>query len=155
MELKEFLSYFEPELFIKEFKANTKEEAIIEIAKCLESSGRIFRAEIIIDLLKKREQLGTTAIGKGIAIPHCRSMATEKMTVVVGIKSKGIDFDAPDKLPVKLIFVIIAPPQDVNYLPFLGKLVELIRDESVRKRLMRIRSLKGLKNVITEFMNNE
>jgi len=155
MELQEFLSFFCQDLFIKEFKANTKDEVVKEIAWHLENSGRIYKANIIIDLLKKREQLGTTAIGKGIAIPHCRSMATEKLTVVVGIKPRGIDFDAPDHLPVKLFFVIIAPPQEVNYLPFLGKLVELVRDEAIRKRLLRIKSLKGLITVITESMNNE
>jgi mannitol/fructose-specific phosphotransferase system IIA component (Ntr-type) len=155
MELKEFLGFLDPKLFIKELAATTKDEVLAEVAQCLEKSDRVFKADIIVDLLRKREQLGTTAIGKGIAIPHCRSIATEKMTVVVGIASKGIDFDAPDQLPVRLLFVIIGPPQDVNYLPFLGRLVELVRDEAVRKRLMRIKSLKGLKTVITESMDNE
>jgi len=155
MELKEFLSFLDQKLFIKELKSTTKDEVLVEVAQCLENSDRVFKADIIVDLLRKREQLGTTAIGKGIAIPHCRSIATETMTVVVGVASEGVDFDAPDQLPVRLIFVIIAPPQDVNYLPFLGKLVEFIRNEPVRKRLLRIKSLKGLKTVITEAMNNE
>lgn len=153
MELQEFVSFFAPNLFIEEFEAHSKKEVIKEIAKCLEKHNRIFKADIVVDLLEKREQLGTTAIGKGIAIPHCRSIATEKLTVVVGIKSQGIDFGAPDQIPVRLFFVIIAPPQDPNYLPFLGKLVELLRDESVRKRLLRIRSLKGFKKVIWESKN--
>lgn len=155
MELKEFLSFLDQKLFIKELESTTKDEVLAEVAQCLENSDRVFEADIIVDLLKKREQLGTTAIGKGIAIPHCRSIATEKMTVVVGIASGGVDFDAPDQVPVKLLFVIIAPPQDVTYLPFLGRLVELIRDDAVRKRLLRIKSLKGLKTVITEATNNE
>jgi len=155
MELKGFLSFLDQKLFIKELKSTTKDEVLAEVAQCLENSDCVFKADIIVDLLRRREQLGTTAIGKGIAIPHCRSIATEKMTVVVGIASEGVDFDAPDQLPVKLLFVIIAPPQDVNYLPFLGKLVELVRDDAVRKRLLRIKSLKGLKTVITEVENNE
>lgn len=155
MELKQFLSFFDPTLFIEEFTATSQKDAFKEIAKALEKHKKIFRAAIIIDLLEKREQLGTTAIGKGIAIPHCRSMATGKLTVVVGLKSEGIDFKAPDQVPVKIVFVIIAPPQDVNYLPFLGKLVELLRDETVRKRLLRVKSFKGLKKIITEFMKNE
>jgi PTS system nitrogen regulatory IIA component len=155
MELKEFLSFLDQKLFIKELESTTKDEVLAEVAQCLENSDRIFKADIIVDLLKKREQLGTTAIGKGIAIPHCRSIATEKMTVVVGIASGGVDFDAPDQVPVKLLFVIIAPPQDVTYLPFLGRLVELIRDDAVRKRLLRIKSLKGLKTVITEATSDE
>jgi len=155
MKVEEFLSFFDPDLFIKEFKSYEKKDIFKEIAKCLESNNRVYDATIIVDLLEKREQLGTTAIGKGIALPHCRSMATEKLTVLVGIKPEGIDFDAPDQLPVKLIFVIIAPPQDVNYLQFLGRLVELIRDDFVRKRLLRIKSHKGLKKVILEYLKNE
>jgi nitrogen PTS system EIIA component len=146
----DFLTCFEPELFIEEFTSDSKKGILKEAAKKLESSGRIYKAEIIIDLLEKREQLGTTAIGKGIAIPHCRSMATEKLTVAVGLKSQGVEFDAPDEQPVRLFFVIIAPPQDPDYLPFLGKLVELLRDDTVRKRLLRVRSLKGFKKVIGE-----
>jgi Phosphotransferase system mannitol/fructose-specific IIA domain (Ntr-type) len=82
-------------------------------------------------------------------------MAAKKLTVIVGLKQEGVDFDAPDQLPIKIVFVIIAPPQDVNYLPFLGKLVELLRDESARKRLLRVKSFKGFKKVITEFLTNE
>jgi len=155
MLLPQFINFFDSNLFIENFNSHTKKDVFKEIAKLLEDTKKVFKAEIIIDLLEKREQLGTTAIGKGIAIPHCRSMAAEKLTVIVGFKQDGIDFDAPDQIPVKIVFVIIAPPQDVNYLPFLGKLVELLRDESARKRLLRVKSFKGLKKVITEFLANE
>lgn len=156
MQLQQFLSFFDPDLFIEELTSNTKKDAFEEIAKLLETTNKIFKAKIITNLLEKREQLGTTAIGKNIAIPHCRSMAAEKLTVVMGLtQEEGINFDAPDQLPVKIIFVIIAPPQDVNYLPFLGKLVELFRDESSRKRLLRVKTFKGFKKVITEFLANE
>ena len=155
MDLKKFLSFFDSDLFIEEFSSSNKKEVFQAIATLLEKNKRIFKAEIIVDLLEKREQLGTTAIGKGIAIPHCRSMATNKLTVIVGLHSEGIEFDAPDNLPVKIIFVIIAPPQDVNYLPFLGKLVELFRDETVRKRMLRVKSFKGFKKVVTELLKDE
>ncbi|MBN2466670.1 MAG: PTS sugar transporter subunit IIA [Deltaproteobacteria bacterium] len=150
MEVKEFLSFFDQRLFVQEVESDSKKDLFKEIAKCLEQNSCVYKAELIIDLLEKREQLGTTAIGKGIAIPHCRSMATERLTVVVGLKPQGIDFDAPDQAPVKLTFVILAPPQDVNYLPFLGKLVEFIRDDVTRKRLLRVKSFKGLRKVFME-----
>jgi len=155
MEINEFLSFFDNNLFIKEFQSDSPKLIFNEIAQSLEYNKCVFKAEIIVDLLEKREQLGTTAIGKGIAIPHCRSMATEKLTIVVGLKRDGVDFDAPDQLPVKLIFVIIAPPQNNMYLPFLGKLVEFIRDDSIRKRLLRVKSFKGLKKVFLEAGQDE
>ncbi|HNR14945.1 MAG TPA: PTS sugar transporter subunit IIA [Thermodesulfobacteriota bacterium] len=155
MDHKEFLKVFDQDLFVSEFRSTAKREVFKEIAECLEKSSRVFEGKIIVDLLEKREQLGTTAIGKGVAIPHCRSMATDTLTAVVGVSEEGIDFDAPDNQPVKLIFVILAPPQDVNYLPFLGRLIEFIRDDTIRKRLLRVKSFKGLKKVFTEYMKNE
>jgi len=155
MEPQEFIKVFNQNLFIKDFRSSNKREVFKEIAECLEKHNYVYEGKIIVDLLEKREQLGTTAIGKSIAIPHCRSMATDVLTAVVGIHDEGIQFDAPDGQPVRLLFVILAPPQDVNYLPFLGKLIEFIRDEAVRKRLLRIKSFKGLKKVFTECMHNE
>lgn len=155
MELKEFLKVFDQNLFITNFRSPAKRDVFKEIAECLEKNNRVFEGKIIVDLLEKREQLGTTAIGKGVAIPHCRSMATDKLTAVACITEEGVNFDAPDNQPVKLIFVILAPPQDVNYLPFLGRLIELIRDDGVRKRLLRVKSFKGLKKVFTECMKDE
>ena len=155
MEPKDFLKAFDQHLFITEFSSNNKREVFKEIAACLEKNNNVFNGKIIVDLLEKREQLGTTAIGKGIAIPHCRTMATEQLKAVVAVHEDGLDFGAPDNQPVKLIFVILAPPQDVNYLPFLGKLIEFIRDDNVRKRLLRVKSFKGLKKVFTECMLDE
>src|SRR4030042_975114 len=105
MHLQQFLTVFDSDLFIEDFTSHTKKDVFKEIANLLEATKKIFKAEIIIDLLEKREQLGTTAIGKSIAIPHCRSMAAEKLTVIVGLKQEGVDFDAPDQLPVKIVFV--------------------------------------------------
>ena len=78
MLLQQFLTFFDSDLFIEDFTSHAKMDVFKEIANLLENTKKIFKAEIIIDLLEKREQLGTTAIGKGIAIPHCRSMVLLK-----------------------------------------------------------------------------
>lgn len=109
MKPSELLSFFHKDLFIPELGASTKDGALKEIAKCLESSQKVYRASIIYDLLKKREGLGSTAIGGGVAVPHCRSIAVEKLTVLFAMKSKGIDFKSADKKPVKLLFMVVAP----------------------------------------------
>lgn len=96
-------------------------------------------AELIVSTLLKREELGSTGIGKGIAIPHCRSLAVDKLEIAVGRTIKPINFNAIDKKPVSLIFLIIAPPQDPGnqYLITLGKIVqiakELTRSKAVNK----------------------
>jgi len=86
-------------------------------------------AELIVSTLLKREELGSTGIGKGIAIPHCRSLAVDKLEIAVGRTTKPINFNAIDKKPVSLIFLIIAPPQDPGnqYLITLGKIVQIAK----------------------------
>ena len=86
-------------------------------------------AELIVSTLLKREELGSTGIGRGIAIPHCRSLAVDKLEIAVGRTAKPINFNAIDKKPVSLIFLIIAPPQDPGnqYLITLGKIVQIAK----------------------------
>jgi len=149
MKPNELLSYFHKNLFIPELRASTKDGALKEIAKCLESSQKVYRSSIIYDLLKKREGLGSTAIGGGVAIPHCRSIAVEKLTVLFALKNKGIDFESADKKPVKLLFVVIAPPHDMRYLVFLGKLVEFLTDKKIKKMILQVKSFEEFKSLIS------
>ncbi len=94
-------------------------------------------AELIVSTLLKREELGSTGIGRGIAIPHCRSLAVDKLEIAVGRITKPINFNAIDKKPVSLIFLIIAPPQDPGnqYLITLGKIVQIAK-QLTKKNLM-------------------
>lgn len=94
-------------------------------------------AELIVSTLLKREDLGSTGIGKGIAIPHCRSLAVDKLEIAVGRTTKPISFNAIDRKPVSLIFLIIAPPQDPGnqYLITLGKIVQIAK-ELTKKNLI-------------------
>lgn len=149
MKHSELLKYLHKNLFIPELKASSKDGALKEMAAWLESSKKIYRASIVYDLLKKREELGSTGIGGGIAIPHCRSIAVEKLTVLFAIKTKGISFKSNDKKPVQLFFMVIAPPHDVHYLVFLGKLVEFLTDKKIKKTLLKVKSFEELKNLIS------
>lgn len=92
-------------------------------------------AELIVSTLLKREELGSTGIGKGIAIPHCRSLAVDKLEIAVGRTLKPIKFNAIDKKPVSLVFLIIAPPQDPGnqYLITLGKIVQIAKELTKKK----------------------
>lgn len=94
-------------------------------------------AELILSTLLKREELGSTGIGKAIAIPHCRSLAVDKLEIAVGRTTKPIKFNAIDKKPISLIFLIIAPPQDPGnqYLITLGKIVQIAK-EIIKKKLI-------------------
>jgi mannitol/fructose-specific phosphotransferase system IIA component (Ntr-type) len=88
---------------------------------------------LILRMLHEREKLGSTGIGKSIAVPHCRSLLLGRLSVVVGRTTKGIGFEAIDDQPVSLFFLIVAPPRDPGnqYLLTLGRIAQIAR--SIRR----------------------
>ncbi|MDX1779549.1 MAG: PTS sugar transporter subunit IIA, partial [Thermodesulfobacteriota bacterium] len=107
MKNPDLLSYFHEDLFISELKASSREEVLQEMVDYLAAKEKISNTALIYDLVKKREDLGSTGIGDGIAIPHCRSIAVERLTVLCALKGKGVAFKSPDNKPVKLFFLVV------------------------------------------------
>jgi mannitol/fructose-specific phosphotransferase system IIA component (Ntr-type) len=96
---------------------------------------------MLFKMLKRRENLGSTGIGRGIAIPHCRSLVVNKLRVAFGRKSEGVDFRAIDEKPVNFFFLIVAPPLEVSnqYLPVLGKIAQFSKEPDVPERLFALK----------------
>ena len=154
---KRLEEYFDQRLFITEMKATTKRAALEELVETLAAGGKVRDKSLILEMLERREALGSTGIGHGVAIPHGRSLAANQIMVVFGKSSKGVPFDSMDEKPVHLFFLILAPPQDRHnqYLPFLGKVVELIKEKPVRDRLMEVRSFEDFQSVLSEGQSDE
>ena len=118
--------------------AETKDEALRELVSLLgldeKSDGILFKT------LKRRENLGSTGIGKGIAIPHCRSLVVNQLRLAYGRKPGGMDFRAIDQAPVHNFFLIVAPPLEVSnqYLPVLGKIAQFAKDPEVPELLAKL-----------------
>ena len=150
MENRELISLFEENLFLPELKSKTKEEALVEMVNHLVSLNKIKDKEILLEMLRQRESLGSTGIGKGIAIPHGRSLASTKLIIAFSKSEDGIKFNAIDGKPVHLIFMIIAPYQDKQnlYLVVLGKLVELLRKKRIRDKLLQVSTFQDFTDII-------
>jgi len=88
-------------------------------------------------LLKRREVLGSTGVGRGIAIPHCRSLALSRLRLAFGVHRTGLEYDAVDHRPVHILFLIVAPPTEVSnqYLPVLGKIAQFAQMPDVPEQL--------------------
>ena len=133
MELREFFSEDAVKL---ELEATSKDDILKEMIGLLKldekSEGMLFK------MLKRRENLGSTGIGRSIAIPHCRSLVVNKLRVAFGRKSGGVDFKAIDEKPVRFFFLIVAPPLEVSnqYLPVLGKIAQFSKEPDVPERLL-------------------
>ena len=146
MKLVEFFSPDEVDL---ELDAQSKEEALKELVDLLavdEKSEELFR------LLKKRENLGSTGIGKGVAIPHCRSLVVDRLRVVYGRKPKGLDFGAVDGKPAHHLFLIVAPPVEISnqYLPVLGKIAQFCKDAKNLSSLDKVDSVEEFFQVLEQ-----
>jgi len=107
---------------------------------------------ILYKTLKRRENLGSTGIGKGIAIPHCRSLVVHRLRLAYGRKPTGLDFNSIDSSPVRNFFLIIAPPLEVSnqYLPVLGKIAQFAKDPDVPGRLAGLESVEGFLQLLDE-----
>lgn len=126
------------ELIELNLKSRTKDEVLRELSDLLPIDEK--SKEMLIETLKKREELGSTGVSRGIAIPHCRSLLVKKLYVIVGRSKKGIDFKSLDGKPVHVFFLIIAPPQEPSnqYLIALGKIAQMARELSKKKEILEI-----------------
>ena len=95
---------------------------------------------ILFKMLKRRENLGSTGIGRGIAIPHCRSLVVDRLRIAFGRTNQPIEFDAIDDNATRFFFLIVAPPLEVSnqYLPVLGKIAQFAKEADVPDRLASI-----------------
>lgn len=135
MHLRDF---FSPETIKLNLEAETKDEALRALIRLF---GLDEKSEgILVKMVKRRENLGSTGIGRGIAIPHCRSLVVNRLRVAFGRKESGLDFHAIDEKPVKYLFLIVAPPLEVSnqYLPVLGKIAQFSKDPKVPEQLAAI-----------------
>ena len=125
-------SLLKPERINLTLRAKKKNDVLKELISMIKEGED---AGLLYETLSKREELGSTGIGKGIAIPHCRSLLIDKLEVTVGWSAKGVDFDSIDKKPAHLFFLIVAPPQDPGnqYLITLGRIAMVCQELTKKK----------------------
>ena len=150
MLIKDFLC---PKAVTSDIKAVEK-KAIIE-----ELVGLLIKAEAVdkkikpklIESLLAREALGSTAIGKGIAIPHCKCDNIKKLTAALGISKKGVNFDSLDGEPAYIFFLLIAPIDSAGpHLKALARISRLLKDKYFRDYLRNAKDEKAILSIIEQ-----
>lgn len=142
--------YFSGDVVALDLRSTTKDDVLAELVKLLRLDAKA--EALLVKKLKERETVGSTGIGRGIAIPHCRATAVTRLRVAFGRSLGGVDFKSMDDKPAHLFFLIVAPPLEVSnqYLPVLGKIAQFCKDEDVPKQLLEIRAAGELLTLIEE-----
>jgi nitrogen PTS system EIIA component len=147
------IDHISPERVMPEMSSSTKEESLAELARLLagpEGEERV--AGQVLKVLKEREDLASTGIGDGIAIPHGK-MDLDGGGLALGLARclGGVDFDAVDEKPVHLMFVLVAPENSTGqHLKALARISRLCREPGFKARLLEAGSDKEMLEILEQ-----
>ncbi|RLS76410.1 MAG: PTS sugar transporter subunit IIA [Planctomycetota bacterium] len=128
-----FSDFVAPDAIRSHVEAGTKEGVIREMAQALVDAGRIAAADMdgIVKAIMKREDLGSTGIGRGVAVPHTKHPSVNRLVGTVAVSPRGIDFESLDGEPVQLFFLLVSPPdRPGDHLRALENISRQLRDDS-------------------------
>jgi fructose-specific phosphotransferase system IIA component len=129
------------ELISLDLKAKSKEEAIRELVALAARSKLVKDEKELLSAVLEREKLVTTGVGYGVAFPHAKTTATRGVVIVFGRSKSGLDFEAMDKKPVYLFFLIAAPEDAIGaHLNVMAQLSFIMKDEKNRRRFLDVKS---------------
>jgi nitrogen PTS system EIIA component len=132
MEIEDLLS---ADSILADFKASSKKQAIQSLAKQMAQKNGLSE-RTVLDSLLDREKLGSTGVGKGVAIPHARIPGLDRITGFFARLSNPVDFESVDDHPVDLVFMLLAPTDaSTDHLKALARVSRLLRDDSVCAKL--------------------
>lgn len=142
--------FFAPDALTVDLRGGTKDEILAELVGLLRLDDRA--SETLLRMLQRRETLGSTGVGRGIAIPHCRSLVVSRLRLAYGHRREGVEYQAIDNRPVFDFFLIVAPPLEVSnqYLPVLGKIAQFAKEPDVPERLAALRSADDFLKLLGE-----
>ena len=127
----------EKQCIILELESTGKEAVLRELAGAVHDKCPSIDLDTMTQILAEREQLGSTGVGNGVAIPHGKVPGLEKLLLCFGRSSRGINFDAVDNRPVQLLVMILAPPDMAGeYLQTLARVSRLLKDSTTRNKLL-------------------
>ena len=147
MQLRDF---FEPQAIALSLRATAAEAVLAELVGRLGLDQRASTG--LLKVLQRREELGSTGVGRGIAIPHGRSLLVNRVRLAYGHLPAGVPWVALDNRPVHHFFLIVAPPIEVSnqYLPILGKIATFAKEPDVPHRLSQLTSAEEFFKLLEE-----
>lgn len=134
------------------FEAKSRDEVIAALVSTLDDCGKLKNKESFYNAICGRESIVSTGIGMGVAIPHAKLSEYEDFFIAIGILPKGVDWNALDGIPVKLIFMIGGPDdKQTEYLQILSGLTNALKDENLRKKILTLNSPDAIIELFDQF----
>ena len=138
--------------------AQDKDSVICEMVGALVEAEEIADEDVdsIIKAIMKREELGSTGIGRGVAVPHTKHPSVDRLVGTVGVSAEGVDFNSLDGDKVQLFFLLISPPdRPGDHLRALENISRQLRDDTFCRFLKQSKTVKEIQQLLDEADNNQ
>ncbi len=134
-------SLIRPDLVFANLKGGSQAAVLRALADSVASTGAVSDADELYARLLEREEVGSTAMGGGVAIPHCKLPYLEKVVMAVGVVPDGVDLDTPDEEAVRLLFMVLSPEESpTDHLKCLATISRWIRQKEKLEELKKVES---------------
>jgi len=153
-----FADFVSNEAIRAKLESEDKEGVIREMTQSLLEAGKIAKAELdaIVRAIMKREELGSTGIGRGVAVPHTKHASVNRLVGTVAVSQAGVDFDSLDGEKVQLFFLLISPPdRPGDHLRALENISRQLRNDTFCRFLKQAKSADEIKQLLEEADNNQ
>ena len=153
-----FADFVSTEAIRADLAAEDKESVIAEMVGSMVETGHIAAEDVdsILKAIMKREELGSTGIGRGIAVPHTKHPSVDRLVGTVGISAEGVDFNSLDGERVQLLFLLISPPdRPGDHLRALENISRQLRDNTFCKFLKQSKTAEAIQQLLEEADNNQ
>lgn len=138
------------DMVITDLNSQQREDALKEMVDFLKRKNKISKGRELYGKLLRREELGSTAIGGGVAIPHCKMKGVNSPIVLLAVSRKGVEFHSLDGKPCYILFLVISSPENPSLnLQILAAIAHLVRkSNSLKKKILEAKSISSLLDVI-------
>lgn len=153
-----FIDFVSRDAIRTNLEVDDKEQVIRAMATALLEAGKISEEQhqSIVEAVLKREELGSTGIGRGVAVPHTKHPSVSELVGTVAISEEGVDFDSLDGEKVHLLFLLVSPPdRPGDHLRALENISRQLRDDTFCKFLKQSKSPADVWQLLEEADNNQ
>lgn len=135
-------------------KGKNKDAILKEMVDLLHNTGAIENNEVTLKAIHEREEIMSTGIGHGLAIPHGKSSGVKELSAACGVIPEGVDYNALDGQPVYLVIMLVGPEDGAaQHVKALARISRLLQHESFRQKLILARDAQAFMNAIIEEEN--